>query len=99
NSHKNSSSFIDPSDTNRSSYYFTRCNFGGKDTIIAYGSFLVGSDPYNGLIVRSTDGGLHWGKPVISKFSGLISRMSRLDRDSVIAGGYYVHLDSTGGHV
>ncbi len=75
-------------DSTWNSYYFTRCNFDG-DTIIAYGG-----DYYNGgslgAITRSTDKGMHWEKPFVHEDIFVISNMSPLNRDTLLASSFGV---------
>ncbi len=66
------------------------CNFsGGGDTLFAYGADWIGSPATGyGLIMRSTDAGLHWTQAVdIDSLFGVVSCMSKADRDTIFAGG------------
>jgi photosystem II stability/assembly factor-like uncharacterized protein len=70
------------------SYSFSGCRFRGIDTVIAYGSY--DSVVFLSAIVRSTDGGLHWGKPfrssiVGSSWSGAVNDMTEINNDTTLA--------------
>ncbi len=70
-------------------YYINNCSFGGLDTVIAYGSYNVSGDwtVSAGMMMRSTDRGMHWSAPQLFDSIWSIDKMTTLSRDTVIAGG------------
>jgi Secretion system C-terminal sorting domain/Photosynthesis system II assembly factor YCF48 len=79
-------------DTAESPFYGFVCNFGGGDTMIAYGNHWGGSDtifttPYP-LIARTTSGGAHWNIEYDDSggFIGSVSNMTAINRDTIVAG-------------
>jgi hypothetical protein len=78
------------------SYLFTDIRFGKNNRVIAFGSYKWYDSTTNyinhGLIIRSTDGGVTWGKPYICSHKTLaqIFHVSSPDKDTIFAtGGYY----------
>ncbi|MEP7234018.1 MAG: T9SS type A sorting domain-containing protein [Ignavibacteriota bacterium] len=81
-----SASFIDHViDTSWRHYEFYNCEFSGGDTIIAFGAYH--NTGYQGVVVRSVDGGLHWEKPWIFPDPSQIVYLSPVGRDTIIAAG------------
>ncbi|MEP7234616.1 MAG: T9SS type A sorting domain-containing protein, partial [Ignavibacteriota bacterium] len=77
-------------------YYFTNCVYHGHDTIVASGWYTLNHN--QGAIVRSTDNGKHWEKPVLFPYNTGIQAISPFHNDTLIAAiSRYVFLSSNAG--
>ncbi len=69
-------------------YFVGYCKFSDADTIIACGSNLLDTTvATGGLVIRSTDGGLTWGKRMTFNGFEVIAFVTSLSRDTIFAAG------------